>query len=79
MTVESLEEATNLKNEIKETTHMVNALQNGYMNVVRAVAYAGGKEDDAFVNFSSGDELHGLILNYFKSKLSDLEKQFEQL
>ena len=79
MTLENFEEAIRLKKEIKKTEHMVESLQNGYVNFVRSVAYAGGNEDDAVTNFSSGDELHELILSHFKSKLIDLEKQFDQM
>lgn len=79
MTKEHLSKANELHKQIKETVKMIDDLQNGYMNSIRAVSFRGEKEDSSCVVFSQSDELHSLILNYFQNHLSALQQEFERL
>lgn len=80
MTSKQLSKANKLHEEIVKTEKMINDLQNGYMNSIKAVNYrVNNKEDSSCVTFSEGDELHTIILNYFKNHLETLQKEFENL
>lgn len=80
MTSEQLSKANKLHEKIIKTEKMINDLQNGYMNSIKAVNYrVNNKEDSSCVTFSEGDKLHAMILNYFKNQLSELQQEFERL
>lgn len=80
MTNEYLSKANELHEKIKETTKMIADLQNSYMNSIKAVNYRDNVTDDSsYVTFSKGDELHTMILNYFRNQLSVLQQEFERL
>lgn len=80
MTSEQLSKANKLHEKIIKTEKMINDLQNGYMNSIKAVNYrVNNKEDSSCVTFSEDDKLHAMILNYFKNQLSELQQEFERL
>lgn len=79
MTDERLSMANKLHEKIKDTTKIIADLQNGYMNTINAVSFCGEKKDNSCVTFSKGDELHTMILNYFRNQLSVLQQEFERL
>lgn len=54
--------------------------QSSYMYSIKAINYRGNtKEDSSCVTFSEGDELHTMILNYYRNQLSALQQKFERL
>lgn len=79
MTNEHLSKANEIHKKIIETEKMIKDLQNGYMNSINAVSFRGEKEDSSCVTFGQGDELHALIITYFRQKLSELQQEFERL
>lgn len=79
MTDEYLSKVNELHKKIKETTKMINDLQSCYINTIKAINYRGEREDSSCIAFSQGDELHSVILNYYKNHLEKLRKDFENL
>ena len=84
MTTEKLNKSIELQSKVGKTEHMVKSLQNGYGNIIKSYDYESGlfgeyKSNDVFVNFSIGDELHTIILDYFKNELEKLKKEFENI
>ena len=84
MTIDQLEKANEISEKIKKFKHFQEAFDDtGYRNDIVACHYkstlTGSVEDKGFLYLEEHPKLTKMISNYISEKITELEKQLEEL
>lgn len=79
MTIEQLEKANKIHEELKEKKEFLKAFDSPYGNVIRANDYDGHREKTRLLFLYRYNELSNLIREYIVNQIVELEKQLEEL
>lgn len=79
MTIEQLEKANVINDELKEYKDFLKAFDSPFSNQIKAHNYDGQRNLSQFINLENHKALSDLIRGYLLDQIAGLEKELEEL
>lgn len=79
MDIEILKKANNSLKEIRELEKRIEILENAYCNAIQGFDYISDKEKGERIGWNLDGELRVIVIEYYKTQLKLLKKNFEKL
>lgn len=79
MTVEQLEKANKINEQLEEKKRFLKAFKSPYSNVIRACDYDGDRSSTETLLLENDKTLSDFIRGHISDQIADLEKQLEEL
>lgn len=79
MTLEQLQKAAKVNEELQDKKKFLKAYDSQYVNTVKACFWDGNTEDDQSLLLEKEPKLQKLIREYVSNRIEELEKIFEDI